>query len=60
MDLRDGAQSFEILQRTPEGYVAAGALLDGWMASKVFGKKFQLQKENDPLAHPQYVVAMAD
>ena len=43
VDVRDGALSFDILQRTPEGYVPALAV-DGWVASKVLGKKFQLQK----------------
>ena len=59
VDVRDGAMSFEILQRTPEGFVAVVAV-DGWIASKVFGKKFQLQKKSDPLGHPQFVVAVAD
>jgi len=34
--------------------------VDDWVASKVLGKKFQLQKKTDPLGHPQYVVAVAD
>jgi Uma2 family endonuclease len=59
VDVRDGALSFQILERTPEGYVAVPAL-DGWIASKVFGKKFQLQKQSDPLGHPQFVVAVVD
>ena len=59
VDVRDGGLSFEILQRTPEGYVAVSAV-DGWIASKVFGKRFQLQKKSDPLGHPQFVVAAAD
>ena len=57
VDVRDGAMSFEILQRTPEGYVAAPAM-NGWVASKVLGKKFQLQKKTDPMGHPQFVVAV--
>lgn len=59
VDVRDGALSFEILQHMPEGYVAV-APVDGWVASKVFGKRFQLQKTTDPLGHPQFVVAVAD
>jgi Uma2 family endonuclease len=59
VDVRDGAMSFEILQRTPEGYVSVAAA-DGWIASKVLGKKVQLQKKVDPLGHPQFVVAVAD
>ena len=59
VDVRDGALSFEVLQRTPESYVPVSAV-DGWLASKVFGKKFQLQKRTDPLGHPQFVVAVSD
>jgi Uma2 family endonuclease len=59
VDVRDGALSFEILQRTPEGYVAVPAI-DGWLASRVFGKRFQLQKQSDPLGHPQFVVPVAE
>lgn len=59
VDVRDGAMLFEILQRSPEGYVPVAAV-DGWVASKVLGKKFQLQKKDDPLGHPQFVVAVAE
>jgi Uma2 family endonuclease len=59
VDVREGAMSFEILQWTPEGYVAA-PVVDGWVASKVLGKKFQLQNKTDPLGHPQFMVAVAD
>jgi Uma2 family endonuclease len=55
VDVREGAMSFAILRWTPEGYVAAPEV-DGWIASEVFGKKFQLQKKCDPLGHPQFVV----
>ena len=59
VDVREGAMLFEILQRTPEGYVAVPSV-DGWIVSKVLGKRFQLQKSDDPLGHPQFVVAVAD
>ena len=59
VDVRDGAMKFEILQRTPEGYVAA-TVTDGWIASKVLCKKFQLQKKSDPLGHPQFVLAVGE
>ena len=55
VDVREGVLSFAILLWTPEGYVAAPGV-DGWFESKVFGKKFQLQKKSDPLGHPQFVV----
>lgn len=58
VDVREGVMSFEILQWTPEGYVAV-PVVDGWIASKVFGKKFQLQKKCDPLGHPQFVVLVS-
>jgi Uma2 family endonuclease len=59
IDVRDGVLSFLILDRTAEDYVPV-APVDGWILSKVFGKKFQLQQQTDPLGHPQFVVAMAD
>jgi Uma2 family endonuclease len=59
VNVREGAMSFEILVRTPEGYVSTPAV-DGWIPSKVLGKKFQLQKKTDPLGHPPFVVAVAD
>jgi Uma2 family endonuclease len=59
VDVREGVMSFEILHWTPAGYLAVPAG-DGWIASKVFGKKFQLQKKSDPLGHPQFVVLVAD
>jgi Uma2 family endonuclease len=59
VDVHEGAMSFEILQGTPEGYVPVPTV-DGWITSKVLGKKFLLQKKSDPLGHPQFVVAVAD
>ena len=59
VDVRDGAMSFEILQRTSEGFAAVPAV-NGWIVSKVLGKKFQLQKKSDPLGHPLFLVAVAD
>jgi Uma2 family endonuclease len=59
VDVREAAMSFEILQWTPEGYVPV-PVVDGWIASKVFGKRFQLQKKTDPLGHAMFVVAVAD
>ena len=51
--------SFDILGRTPGGYVPVPSV-DGWIPSKVLGKKLQLQRKTDPLGHPQFVVAVAD
>jgi Uma2 family endonuclease len=59
VDARDGKLSFEILAWTPEGYVSTPAE-DGWIASKVLGKRFQLQQKIDPLGHPQFFVIWAD
>ncbi|MSU79425.1 MAG: Uma2 family endonuclease [Gemmataceae bacterium] len=59
VDVRDGQLRFEILRRTPEGYVSIPPV-DGWITSKVLGKKFQLQQKTDPLGHPQFIVAWAD
>jgi len=59
VDVRDGNLSFEILQWTPAGYVAAPRQ-DGWVSSHVLAKKFQIQKQTDPLGHPQFFVLSAD
>lgn len=59
VDVRAGALSFDILQYTPEAYVSTEPV-DGWIASRVFGKRFQLQRNVDPLGHPRFVVASAD
>ncbi len=59
VDARDGKLSFEILAWTPEGYVSTPAQ-DGWIASKVFDNRFQLQQKVDPLGHPQYFVGWQD
>jgi Uma2 family endonuclease len=55
VDVRGGTLCFDILQWTSEGYVATVAV-DGWLVSRVFGKKFRLEKQTDPLGHPQFVV----
>jgi Uma2 family endonuclease len=57
VDVGEGRRSFEILQLTPEGYVA-GPAVDGWNPSRVLGKRFKLAERTDPLGHPQYVVVM--
>ena len=59
VDVRDGKLSFDILQTTPEGFVATAAA-EGWISSKVLGKRFQLHQEADPLGHPLYVVNSKD
>ena len=59
VDVREGMMSFEILQWTREGYVSVPPD-DGWIRSKVLGKKFRLQKKTDPLGHAQFVVEAAD
>jgi Uma2 family endonuclease len=59
VDVREGVISFDILQWTPEGYVAAPRV-DGWIVSRVFGKKFQLQRKSDPLGHLQFVVLVGE
>jgi Uma2 family endonuclease len=55
VDARDGKLLFEILQWTPVGYASVPAQ-DGWVVSKVFGKRFQLQQKTDPLGHPRFFV----
>jgi Uma2 family endonuclease len=53
VDAREGKQSFQILQFTPQGYVPAVAEA-GWLPSQVLAKKFQMQQKSDPLGHPQF------
>jgi Uma2 family endonuclease len=59
VDAREGKLSFEILHLTPEGYVATPAT-DGWILSKVFSQRFQMQQRADPLRHPQFFVVTQD
>jgi Uma2 family endonuclease len=55
VDARREVVRFEILQRTPTGYVAAAAP-EGWQTSTVLGRAFRLVRSSDPLGHPQYRV----
>ena len=57
--LLEPALDFDILQWTPDRYAAVAAE-DAWLASKIFGKRFQLQRKTDPLGHPQFVVAVKE
>lgn len=59
VDVRDGNLSFEILQWTPDGYGDV-PWQEGWVSSNVMGKKFQIQKQTDPLGHPQFFVLSAE
>lgn len=59
VDVRQDKQSSDILQWTTEGYVPT-VPVEGWTLSKVFGKRFRLQQQTDPLGHPQYVVAIQE
>lgn len=48
---------FDILAQTAAGYVAVEPV-DGWLASAVLGKSFQLTQETDPLGHPRFTLAV--
>lgn len=53
IDARGSEISFRILDWTPNGYQAA-ASDDGWLASQVFGRQFQLVRTRDRLSRWQY------
>jgi Uma2 family endonuclease len=53
VDARGAAPDLTILSHGAEGYEPAAAA-DGWVASAVFGKRFKLTQEADPLGHPHY------
>lgn len=55
VDARADPLRFDILRHTPQGYEETPAE-DGWIASAVFGKSFQLTRQTDPLGHPQFTL----
>jgi Uma2 family endonuclease len=55
VDVRDGALFFEILRRSADGYLPAGKE-DRWIRSDILGKRFRLDRQTDPIGHPQFVV----
>lgn len=48
---------FDILAYTAAGYVAVEPV-DGWLASSVLGKSFQLTQQADPLGHPRFTLVV--
>lgn len=57
VDARQAPLQFDILGHTPAGYVAVPPV-DGWIASAVLGKSFQLTQQTDPLGHPRFTLAV--
>ena len=55
VDAREGKLSFQILRQSNGVYVP-NPPQDGWVASQVLGKRFQLRKQHDPLGLPQFFV----
>lgn len=53
VDARSEPLRFDIYQYTTRGYRKA-RVRERWLASKVFGKSFQLQRQTDPLGNPQF------
>lgn len=58
VDARGEEPEFNLLRHTARGYAATRRQADGWLRSAVFGRSFRLTRQNDPLGHPQYVVAV--
>jgi Uma2 family endonuclease len=56
VDARTPAPRFDIFRHTSEKYVAVAAQ-DGWLASTVFGRMFQLNQQTDRLGHPLYALS---
>jgi Uma2 family endonuclease len=55
VDARGDHLVFDILRHTPEGYLATD-LQEGWLASAVFARSFQLIRQSDPLGFPQFTL----
>jgi Uma2 family endonuclease len=55
VDARGAEPRFEILRHAKDGYVAVEPV-DGSVASSVFGRRFQIVKQVNPLGQPQFVV----
>ena len=55
VDARGDEPRLEILRRTANEYVPIEPH-DGWTPSPVFGRKFQLRVQLDPLRHPDYTL----
>jgi Uma2 family endonuclease len=55
VNARQAEPKFDILRHGPKGYVPTPSD-QGWLASAVFGKQFQLVRQTDPLGHPLFVV----
>jgi hypothetical protein len=55
VDARGPNPSFEILEYTSEGYIAAAITVDGAF-SKVFSRSFSMLKRMDPLGNPEFIV----
>jgi Uma2 family endonuclease len=55
VDARRDEIAFTILINEANGYVAA-EVVDGWQASPVFGRKFQLRRERNAVGHWDYTL----
>jgi Uma2 family endonuclease len=55
VDARGVEPRFEILRHAETDYAAVEPVT-GWVASSVFGRRFQIVKKTNPLGQPQFVV----
>jgi len=55
VDARGAEPEFQILRHSDAGYLPVEAV-DGWTASGVFQRQFQIVKQINPLGQPQFVV----
>lgn len=56
VDARGSSPRFNILRHKAKGYVPTPRQAGGWLKSAVFGKRFRLTQQTDPLGHPQYTL----
>lgn len=55
VDAQEDEITFEILYHTPDGYVAAEPI-DGWRHSRVFNRRFRLERTQNPIGIAQYLL----
>lgn len=58
VDSRGEQATFEILRRTPKGYVGVRKQQGGWLKSAVFGKSFRLTQETDRRGNAEFTLAV--
>jgi len=58
VDARSETPRFEILRHTACGYEAVESV-DGWLASRIFERRFRIVRDTNPLGKPRFVVEVS-